>query len=125
VYSEQEYSIAEGQDAKLPGMSHGPVYSTAGILTIGAKYRFVFDSMIGFFSYETTSTSEDYSQSRGLIYTVSKDTKAHSTLIFFTPAVRFQNTDRKAFQIGVAGVYVFGDTDVSFPIPMCSWFYKF
>ena len=60
-----------------------------------------------------------------MIYTVTRKENAYSTALFLMPGVRFQNSDRKAFQICIAGVSMFGDSNGSFPIPMCSWFYKF
>ena len=48
------------------------------------------------------------------------------------PGMRFQKTERTAFQISLAGVSVFewvsagqGAQNYSFPIPMCMWFFKF
>jgi hypothetical protein len=38
------------------------------------------------------------------------------------PGMRFQRSDSKAFQISLAGVIT---QDISFPLPMASWFYKF
>jgi hypothetical protein len=49
------------------------------------------------------------------------------------PGMRFQTKENRAFQISLAGVTVFGPAlenwggpnSISFPLPMCSWFYKF
>ncbi len=125
VYTEDEYLEAEEQSSRLLKMSHGPVLSVAGIFKIGAKTSFIFDSMIGYFNYEKVSTNEDYTARPEAIYTVTRKENAYSIVLFLMPGVRFQNTDRKAFQICVAGVSMFGDSNGSFPIPMCSWFYKF
>ena len=52
--------------------------------------------------------------------------KTKSTNLILMPGMRFQKSEDKAFQISLTGVI--GSTDgerYSFPIPMCSWFYKF
>jgi len=126
VYSADEYYTASMESSKMLKMSYGPIFSFAGIYKIGAKSSFVFDSMIGYFNYEKVSEDEEYDQDQQeWIHTVTRKYNAYSTALFIMPGVRFQNTDRKAFQICVAGISTFGDSDVSFPIPMCSWFYKF
>jgi hypothetical protein len=53
--------------------------------------------------------------------------------LFLMPGMRFQTKENRAFQISLAGVTVFGPAlenwggpnSISFPLPMCSWFYKF
>lgn len=125
VYTEDEYFEAQEQTSRLLKMSHGPVFSVAGIFKIGAKTSFVFDSMVGYFNYEKVSSDEEYTSDQEMIYTVTRKENAYSTALFLMPGVRFQNSDRKAFQICIAGVSMFGDSNGSFPIPMCSWFYKF
>jgi len=125
VYTDDEYFEASRQSSGVLKMNHGPIISVAGIFKIGSKSSFIFDSMIGYFNYEKVTTTDDYNQNMEWIFTVTRDNNAHTTALFLTPGVRFQHTDRKAFQICVAGVSMFGDTDLSFPIPMCSWFYKF
>lgn len=124
-YTDDEYRVARPLSQGLFKMSHGPILSVAGICKIGAKYSLIFDSMIGYFNYEKVSVDNEYDQNLGTIYTVNKKEDAYSTALFIMPGVRYQNSDRKAFQISVAGVSMFGDSDVSFPFPMCSWFYKF
>lgn len=126
VYTEEEYFEAEEQSSSLRKMIQGPVFSVAGIFKVGAKYSFVFDSMIGYFNYEKVSVDQEFHQDdQEWIYTVTRKYNAYTTALFLMPGVRFQKTDSKAFQICVAGVSMFGDSDESFPIPMCTWFYKF
>lgn len=53
--------------------------------------------------------------------------------LFIMPGMRFQTKENRAFQVSLAGVTVFGQeiqnaigqNSISFPIPMCSWFFKF
>jgi len=126
VYNENQYDAAADKNPQPVNTSHGPIFSVAGIFKIGAKSSFVFDSMIGYFSFENVSTETEFDEtSSNYISTVTRDKNAHTTALFLMPGVRFQNTDRKAFQICVAGVSSFGDIKGSFPVPMISWFYKF
>ncbi len=105
---------------------HGPIFSLAGIFKIGARSSFVFDSMIGSFTYEKYSENMDYDQRFGdVVYVINRKPNSQTTVLFVMPGVRFQKTDNKAFQISIAGVSMYGDADVSFPIPMCTWFYRF
>jgi hypothetical protein len=111
--------------------SHGPIFSIAGITKVGVKASFIFDSMIGVFDYNESSisytTNPDYSTT-----TTYKYTPARSIAMFLMPAMRFQSTENKAFQISLAGVSIFkikgsngSDDSATFPLPMCTWFYKF
>jgi len=60
--------------------------------------------------YEITSYEEEYKT---------------NLAFFLMPGMRFQKTDDKAFQVSLAGVInIFGDQTNSFPVPMCSWFFK-
>jgi len=125
IYTQQEYLEAIGQSSELQKTSHGPILSIAGIFKIGAKSSFIFDSMVGYFSFEKVSSEESLDANQEWVYTVTRKNDAFTTALFLMPGVRFQNTDRKAFQICIAGISTFGDSNESFPIPMCSWFYKF
>ncbi|MCE2772859.1 MAG: hypothetical protein LW750_05405 [Bacteroidetes bacterium] len=118
---------------KISPFYRGPIFSIAGISKISAKASFVFDSMVGVFAYNTTSTSTkvirepNWNTNTTGIYEVTVERKSiKSTALFVMPGMRFQTTDRKAFQIALAGVSVFNDDDSqSFPFPMCTWFYRF
>ncbi len=102
-------------------LTHGPILSMAGIIKVGAKASFVFDSMISYLNHESTTVSYDHITSQAT-YTSAQ----HATALFIMPGMRFQSTDKKAFQISLAGVTVFSKNDkTSFPFPMCTWFYKF
>jgi len=55
-----------------------------------------------------------------------------TTALFVMPGMRFQSNERRAFQVSLAGVSVFSwaneyrsSDNFSFPIPMCSWFFRF
>ncbi len=128
------------------GITRGPIISLACILKVGAKTSFVFDSMLGSFG-RTTSNNE-----MGATVTISEATPPDFNngiyqqsvsitnvnslklyALFLMPGMRFQTKENRAFQISLAGVTVFGPAlenwggpnSISFPLPMCSWFYKF
>lgn len=106
------------------GFTAGSVSSLAGIAPVGEKASFIFDSMIGFKNKTTTNTVWDPITGIG--------TPVVSTGLemgmFLMPGMRFQSSDRRAFQVALAGViynnFANGNT-LSFPVPMCSWFFKF
>ena len=104
---------------------HGPLVSLAGIVKVGAKASFVFDSMIGYLNatnlvYNSVSTSWSY-EKQGLFFSL------------LMPAMRFQTQPNSAFQISIAGIsltpndesFLDFDRTVTLPIPMLSWMYKF
>lgn len=119
---------------ELRPMTRGPILSAAGIFKVGAKVSFIFDSMFGFFKQEQTKseyeelTPGNYYNGASIAptfnYVVTKE-EYLTTALFVMPGLRFQHSDRKAFQICIAGVSMFGQRNVSFPFPMCSWFTKF
>lgn len=114
-------------------MVKGPIFSVAGIAKVGAKASFIFDSMIGIFSDEqltqtvTIVRDPNYSTNTPGIWKIDVSAEKRTTVaLFIMPAMRFQTTDRKAFQIALAGVAMFRDDETkSFPFPMCTWFYRF
>jgi hypothetical protein len=93
--------------------------------------------MVGIFNHTTQELTYDeitpstYDPNTGSYIPATFDyivaTKEESqTSPFIMPGMRFQKTDRKAFQISLAGVSVFSQSNSdSFPLPMVSWFYKF
>jgi hypothetical protein len=111
------------------GIISGPIISLAGIIKVGAKANFVFDSMLGQYSQDRTEKSTHYEfnsvtgEGKNII-TYNNVTKT-TTAFFLMPGMRFQWTDNKAFQFTVTGISLFGDNQGSFPFPMLSWFRKF
>jgi hypothetical protein len=98
--------------------AHGPIVSLAGIFKVGHRSSFVFDSMFGRFSHQ--SANFNYTANRQVV--VHEDDVTFA--LFMMPGLRFQKEDRKAFQISLAGVSVFGPSSVTFPVPMASWFFQ-
>ncbi|MBK9190721.1 MAG: hypothetical protein IPM77_03980 [Crocinitomicaceae bacterium] len=138
--------------SKSTPMLSGPIVSIAGITPVGAKASLVFDSMFGIFSstrYSRISTTElvapvqgyydpnpPYSWIPGTPGTYShvvENVPSSQLALFIMPGMRFQTKEKRAFQISLAGIAVFrqkgfedyNDKSFSFPIPMCSWFFKF
>ena len=109
-----------------------PIFSVAGIFQLTSKASIFFDSMFGSIR---SSTSTDYvsdyivnqQTGQGTYMTTATVTEGkRGAFIYFMPGMRFQQTERKAFQIAIAGVSLWQDGDNStFPLPMISWFFKF
>ena len=103
-----------------------PVIGLAGITKIGKKASFFFDAMV--FLGQNKRTSVEYFgnyNSPNYYAVVSEDPNLH-VVAFFMPGIRFSKSNERAFQFAAAGVISSraGNTR-SFPIPMCSWFFKF
>ncbi len=147
-YSDQEYYSVTYDVSNPAPLTQGPISSIAGITKVGARASFVFDSMIGIFStptesvYTNTTTITEptpgyydpnppYQYINGTPgwyqHNVTVDKYTNRTVaLFVMPGMRFQKTDKSDFQFTIAGVSLFrGGYDMSFPIPMCSWFLKF
>ncbi len=146
VYSDDSYYYGGyNYSSTVRPITQGPVFSVAGIIKVGPKASFVFDSMIGVFSQRdydrdvnTVTVTEPVNS--GGVYTPGyyehTITVTHftnrTTALFVMPGMRFHKNDRRAFQVSLAGVSVFdwadiqsGSNNFSFPVPMCSWFFKF
>ena len=140
TFSDSRYQV--GELTTRPTV-HGPIVSIAGIAKVGAKASFVFDSMLGVFSQNswntrTTAITEsyyDYDLNQYVDGWYQHETTyytSRTTALFIMPGMRFQKTDKKAFQVSLAGVSVFewvdafgGANSYSFPMPMLMWFFKF
>ena len=98
-----------------------PILSIAGITKVGAKASFIFDSMFGFISSKTASYNYVYP------YTPYNST-ANSFGFCLMPGMRFQTKENSAFQVSLAGVSIYdyqSKTSTTFPMPMCTWFFRF
>jgi hypothetical protein len=73
-----------------------PIISFAGIFKVSGKSSFFYDSMIAF--------------------------NQSSATFYLMPGMRFQTSEKKAFQFALAGVSIDGDW---IPLPLVSWFRKF
>lgn len=115
-------------------ISTAPAFGISGITKVGKKASLIFDAMVFIGSqkrafnqeiiqnYDPTTGQPDYL----IITEPTYNSKSPATLAFFMPAMRFQTTDNKAFQIALAGALLNTSTEsFAFPVPMCSWFFKF
>lgn len=112
------------------------MFSVSGITKVGTKASFIFDVITSFsnpmlqsetWSIVSPATYDANGSFTPAIKSIEVKTERirHSYLIFM-PGMRFQSTDNKAFQVAIAGVTVIQEGEsFTFPLPMCSWFYKF
>lgn len=113
----------------LEQMNRASVSSIAGIFPAGDRASFIFDSMIAisedrdYTVYGGTYTN-NWEYENGLV-TYESGTQVAA---FLMPGMRFQKNERRAFQVALAGVIYYStlqNRTLSFPVPMCSWFFKF
>ena len=121
------------------------VIGVSGIAPIGKKASFIFDSMIfiadkpkvNYTTKEKEITYERYNNSTGntqltsfnAIYgegVISSETSRNITFILM-PAMRFNQSYEKAFQVALAGFINYDEINGlnSAPVPMISWLRKF
>lgn len=114
-----------------------PAIGGAFITSVGKKASFVFDAMVFF-----GSVNEKLGATQNIEYTYSSTTgqpestvitdvpavtnKYRGTVAYLMPGMRFQKREDRAFQFALAGVVANIDNQTrAFPLPMCSWFFKF
>lgn len=115
----------------------GTVFGVSGIAKVGTKASFIFD-VLGVVSQptnnyvRTTVLVPDYydPNTNSYVWGTSKievvDEKVTRTTLIFMPGMRFQKSEKKAFQIAIAGVVRITEDDTNtFPMPMLSWLFKF
>ena len=128
---------------KVPTIK-APILGVAGVASVGKKASFVVDMMFMFGkkveSIHSQIVNNMYDQSTGYpiqtyvgpISSTEQTTNSVNCLIM--PGMRFQKTESAAFQVSLAGVIGYTTIQTpglltskrySFPVPMCSWFYKF
>jgi hypothetical protein len=117
-------------DRMIP-LRKAPLISIAGIFKVGSKASFFFDSMVLFSNQnEIRSTTSGGYDPQTQMYTpiINRvvEERIFRTSFYLMPGMRFQKNENRAFQIALAGVATYDKYDSnSFPIPMCSWFFKF
>ena len=108
-----------------------PVLGVASIAPVGKKASFILDAMfiLGKTSGEQEQDITNYYNDQGQVtYSVVSELRSvtYPRINFvFMPGMRFQKSETKAFQVSLAGIIGYADDLYSFPVPMCSWFYKF
>jgi len=85
--------------------------------------------MLGFMSLRTTFVSSTHTET-GTRYIV-RDGLDRATVVVLMPGMRFQTKENSAFQLSLNIVNIYNssnyssDDNTSFPLPSCSWFYRF
>lgn len=116
--------LGNNSGSSLNPYTGGPLVSIAGITKIGKKASLIFDSM---FSFMQRNINEEIyvTDSNGYLIYSTMVVKRDIISFFLMPGFRFQSTESKAFQVSLAGViYKRGSDTFTFPMPMCSWFFK-
>jgi hypothetical protein len=133
-----------------PTTIKAPIVSIAGIAKVSKSASFIFDSMIAFDQHSETNYPyvADSQDSLGnwipgyTDYSQPQTAKGNRVSMFLMPGMRFQTRENKAFQVALAGVIQWDEIGTvtfstqggiptyskkvrSFPVPMCSWFFKF
>ena len=109
----------------LDKLNRGSVSSIAALIPAGKKASFIFDSMISISEDRRYSYFTSYSGGQPNIQTYVSGTQITGLIM---PGMRFQHKENRAFQVALAGVIRYSSTFddfLSFPVPMCSWFFKF
>jgi hypothetical protein len=121
-----------------------PILGIAGLASVGKKASFVFDMMLIFGKkveeyrsqiYQYVYDPITFDPSHTYVGPINSETKTTNSLnCLIMPGMRFQKSENKAFQVSLAGVIGSSTTQLSgqltskrysFPVPMCTWFYKF
>lgn len=118
------YGFIGNSNSNLNPFTGGPLFSIAGITKVGKKSSVIFDSMLSFTQRKREITN-NYYDGNGNYYYNTEIVKENNIAFFLMPGFRFQSTENKAFQVSLAGVIdLRGSETFSFPLPMCSWFFK-
>lgn len=124
-YTSEAYYAAQIERPTYP--AKGPVLSLSGITKVGSKASFIFDSMISFISVKTTIVNSTYTGNN--VRYIVNDGVERVTALILMPGMRFQTKENTAFQISLNTVKIFNisnsSDNISFPLPSCSWFYRF
>lgn len=125
------YPILSYETAKS-ALITAPAFGIGGIAKVGKKASFIFDSMVFFYSFKGDGTERNISETYDPVTStttkivVSAVEADPGTVFFLMPGMRFQGGEDNAFQVALAGVTRIKNGDVNaFPVPMCSWFFKF
>ncbi len=125
------YTFLQSATVDIPtrpkSIPSAPIFSIAGIFQLTSKASIFFDSMFGITSPSTSSDYDYiYDSNTGNYNTTVTVTESNGAFLYFMPGMRYQQTDKKAFQFALAGVSVWQDgQNITFPLPLLSWFFKF
>jgi hypothetical protein len=121
-------------ETRTPNPLIAPVISVGAYIKATEKATFIIDGMLFFASRKDQRTVresvyggvDEWGNNVDLISTTVSLEDYRGTLLYLMPGMRFQSTARRAFQISMAGVSYFENDRLqfTFPVPMCSWFFK-
>ena len=127
------YPIQSYKEISTGFKADAPIIGFAGQAKVGKKASFIYDCMLIMGRREVKdgyqSFQYQYNPNTWDLESVTigewQDLSAIRTtnMLILMPGMRFQRSENKAFQISLAGVIIPGD--ISFPLPMASWFYRF
>ena len=104
-----------------------PIIGLAGQVKVGKRASLIYDCMYIMAKTTNKSAGQDINVSwETNQVTVGEWTKTPSVaqnLLVVMPGMRFQKNENRAFQISLAGIII--PNEISFPIPMASWFFRF
>jgi len=135
IYKPGTYVSLDGSMPLLPvqgtelvngSVFSAPIIGLAGQAKVGKKASFIYDCM---FIMATLGNDQEvdyqYDQFGWQLQqvVVGEYKKQYQNILVVMPGMRFQRSETKAFQISLAGVIV--PNEISFPLPMASWFYRF
>jgi hypothetical protein len=135
IYKPGTYVSLDGSMPLLPvqgtelvngSVFKAPIIGLAGQAKVGKKASFIYDCM---FIMATLGNDQEvdyqYDQFGWQLQqvVVGEYKKQYQNILVVMPGMRFQRSETKAFQISLAGVIV--PNEISFPLPMASWFYRF
>ncbi len=124
------YYAAQTERPVYPAM--GPVFSFGAITKVGAKASFIFDSMFTLGSVKITKVSNVFVGYDSQYFV--RDGRENFTAFILMPGMRFQTKENSAFQVTLTTVSIhsksiedanIGAESITFPMPSCSWFFKF
>jgi len=110
-----------------------PAIGLAGIASVGKKSSFICDALLLVGQQKVYTQSKEYIYDETVTYQPLKTVVGpiisqvqQSINLILMPGMRFQKTERKAFQVSLAGIIGRnGNSRYAVPIPMVSWFFKF
>lgn len=137
------YAPTETPPTMITGMRgglQGPLVGLGTMTTVSDRVTLIFDLMYVKSTRNRYDQVANFNYDNGVLvsseYTLPNSYALLTTNFFvFMPAIRFQTKPNRAFQFALAGVvgnrttkYNFGTNfrdEFSFPIPSCTWYYKF
>lgn len=134
-YVDAPWSRRHDLESGIDRLQGGPVLSIGGIAPVGKRASFIFDSMIIISeqrNYQTVYPNAVGYDNQPPFTIYNSGIKTTAVLM---PGMRFQKSDDRCFQVALSGViehstvgfWSSSDTPTTraFPVPMCSWLFKF